>query len=85
MRTSVINYSEAINEVKEWLKDENLEWNGEKYVGNYIVKDGSADCDAFPCPYGMDSWGGETSALYVYNEYNEELFAVAYWQVDGEE
>lgn len=80
MRTSVINYSEAINEVKEWLKDENLEWNGQKYIGNFIVEEHPADCNAFPCPRGLDTWSGETSAFYIYNEDCEELFAVAYWE-----
>lgn len=80
MRLSVINRSEAINEVREWFKGESLEWNGEKYLGNYIIEERSADCDNFPCPRGLDSWGGETSAYYIYNEENEEILAVAYWQ-----
>lgn len=80
MRTSVINYCEAVNEVKEWFKSEGLEWNGEKYLGNFTIEDRSADCDAFPSPRGLDSWSGETSALYIYDyEENEEKFAVAYW------
>lgn len=81
MRTSVINYRDAVNEVKEWFKGEGLEWNGEKYLGNFMIEDRSADCDAFPCPCGLDSWSGETSALYIYDyEENEEKFAVAYWE-----
>lgn len=81
MRTSVLNHSEAINEVKEWLKDENLEWNGkQKHIGDFIVEDNSADCSAFPCPRELDSWSGEVNALYIYNEDGKELFAVAYWE-----
>ena len=80
MRTSVINYNEAVNEVKEWLKDRGLEWNGKKNVGDYSVEDKSADCSTFPCPRELDSWSGEVNALYIYNEDCEELFAVAYWE-----
>lgn len=50
------------------------------FFGNFIVEDHSADCAAFPCPRGLDSWSGETSALYIYNEENEEVYAVAYWE-----
>lgn len=80
MRTSVINYNEAVNEVKEWFKDRGLEWNGKKYVGDYSVEERSADCEAFPCPRGLDTWSGEISAIYICNEDCEELFAVAYWE-----
>lgn len=81
MKISVINHSEAINEVKEWLENAGLKWNGEKYLGNYIIEERSADCDDFPCPRGLDSWGGETSAIYIYDmEENEDKLAVAYWQ-----
>lgn len=57
-----------------------IEWNGEKYIDKCTVTDRSADCDAFPCPHGLDSWSGETSALYIEDEDLNEVFAVAYWE-----
>ena len=81
MRTSVITYNEAINEVKDFFAGENLNWNGEKYVNDYKIEEGSADCSAFSCPRGLDDWSGEVSAIYIYDiEKNEEVFAVAYWE-----
>lgn len=79
MRTSVYLYDEAINEVKNYLASEELQWNeGERWVGDYSIEFGSADCSAFPCPERLDNWSGETSAIYVYKD-NKEVFAVAYW------
>lgn len=80
MRTSVITYNEAVNEVKDFFREKGLEWNNEKYINQYTVRENSADCDAFPCPRGLDSWSGETSALYVEDEDLNEVFAVAYWE-----
>ena len=79
MRTSTYTYSEAINEVKVFLAGENLNWNGEKYVNNYSIEESSADSSAFPCPRELGSWSGEVNAIYVYRDYTEEVFAVAYW------
>ena len=80
MRISVITYNEAVNEVKDFFREKGLEWNNEKYINQYTVRESSADCDAFPCPRGLDSWSGETSALYIEDEDLNEIFAVAYWE-----
>lgn len=80
MRTLTYNYNEAVNEVKDFFREKDLEWNGEKYIDKYIVTDRSADCDAFPCPRELDNWSGETSALYIEDEDLNEVFAVAYWE-----
>lgn len=81
MRTSAYLYSDAVKLVNKFLKTEGApEWCGERWIGDFRVVRGSADCDAFPCP--MESWSGETSAIYVYDNEGEEVFAVAYWCED---
>ena len=81
MRTSVKSYNEAVNEVKAFFEKEGINWGGEKFPGNYIVEDRSADCEAFPCPPEIGSWSGEVCALYVCNfDTQEEIFACAYWE-----
>lgn len=81
MRTSVITYNEAINEVKDFFASEGIAWQpGDNYLDNYIVEERSADCSAFPCPRELDWWDGETSAFYVCDKDSNEIFACAYWE-----
>ena len=81
MRTSVLTYNEAVEEVKNYFNGLGLNWDGKsKYVGDYVVEDNSADCCSFPCPRELDNWSGETNALYVYEDGVKEVFAVAYWE-----
>ncbi len=71
MRESFYFYEDAQELVNDFVKD---------YEGNCYVEEGSASCSSFPCPQELDTWGGETSAIYVYDEdSNEELLSVAYW------
>lgn len=52
------------------------------YVGdseNYHVEERSTNCESFPCPTELESWSGETNAIFVYNLDMEEVYAVAYW------
>lgn len=70
-RESAYTYSEAEEMVNDFAK---------YYDGNCRIEYRSADCSAFPCPREMDSWGGETCAIYVIDEdSNKEVYAVAYW------
>lgn len=72
MRTSVINYDEALQEVNNFLDDYELD--------SIYAEEGAASCSNFPCPEGLDNWSGETNAIYVYHiPTGEEVFACAYW------
>lgn len=80
MRTSTYTYNEAINEVKSYLADNGIEWDGTKYPGNYMIEETSGDSKAYPCPCELDNWSGEVNIINVIDfDTQEELFSVAYW------
>lgn len=79
MRTSVLFLHQAQQAVKEFFAQKDIEWNNERFLGDYYIEESSATCSCFPCPHELDNWGGEVEAIYVYdNSNNEEVFAVAY-------
>jgi len=79
MRTSVLFLHQAQQAVKEFFAQKDIEWNNERFLGDYSIEESSATCSCFPCPRELDNWGGEVEAIYVYdNSNNEEVFAVAY-------
>lgn len=72
MRTSTLTYEQCTQQVDNFL-------NG--FSGDVYVESGAADCAKFPCPSELDSWSGETNAVYVYDvSTGEEIFACAYWE-----
>jgi hypothetical protein len=69
---SVVTYEQCHEEVDNFLNT---------YSGDVYVERGSANCSAFPCPDILESWSGETNAIYVYDvSSREEIFACAYWE-----
>ena len=79
MRLSFFLKKQAVSAVREFLAP--ATWDEcEKHVGRYTIKQGAADCNAFPLPLGFSNWHGETSAYYVYDADMNEVLAVAYWQ-----
>ena len=84
MRTSTYLRDEAVAKVEKFFTSEGLKWNGEKYIGQYRVIEHSVDVDNFDCPEVLTSgWMGETNAICIYNEDEEEVFACAYWCEDN--
>lgn len=68
MRKSVLTYEEAMELVSDYSGRDDCR-----------VVEAAASCHEFPCPCELDSWSGETNAIYVYDDAtNEEIFAVAY-------
>ena len=73
IKYSAMSYNEAMEMINDYVADHS---DNE----NLVIEHRSADCSSFPCPLGLDTWSGETSAIYVWDsEENEDVFAVAYW------
>lgn len=71
-RESAYSYEEASAKVQSYVNS---------YEYKCYVREGAADCSAFPCPKELDTWSGETSAIYVYDEAScAEVYAVAFWK-----
>ena len=72
-RESAYRYEEASAMVQDYVNN---------YEGKCYVREGVADCSAFPCMIKeLETWSGETWAIYVYDEESgEEVYAVAYWE-----
>lgn len=68
--TSFYKYQDALEYAQEQVKD----------IKDGYLEDGSVDCDKVDCPREMDSWSGETSAIYVCSEENGIEEVVAYWK-----
>ncbi|MBQ2046109.1 MAG: hypothetical protein II260_02865 [Muribaculaceae bacterium] len=68
--TSFYKYQDALAYAQEQVKD---------FKDGYL-EDGSVDCDKVDCPREMDSWSGETSAIFVCSEENGIEEVVAYWE-----
>lgn len=70
MKTYTSFYKYELAYAQEQVKD---------LKGGYL-KDGSVDCDKVDCPRELDSWSGETSAIYVCSDENGIEEVVAYWE-----
>lgn len=72
MRTSTMYYEDALQHARELVNE--LAADGIK--GH--IDDINADCSAYPCPDGLDSWSGETCAITV-TTLEGVVFDCAYW------
>lgn len=68
--TSFYKYEDALEYAQERVKD----------IKDGYIEDGSVDCDKVDCPRELDSWSGETSAIFVCSEENGIEEIVAYWE-----
>lgn len=68
--TSFYKYQDALEYAQEQVKN----------LKDGYLEDGSVDCDKVDCPREMDSWSGETSAIFVCSEENGIEEVVAYWE-----
>lgn len=68
--TSFYKYEDALAYAQEQVKD----------LKDGYLKDGSVDCDKVDCPRELDSWSGETGAIYVCSDENGIEEVVAYWE-----
>lgn len=72
MRTSTMYYEAAMEQARELVMD--LAAAG--ISGR--IEDINADCSAYPCPDGLESWSGETCAITV-TTLDGVVFDCAYW------
>lgn len=68
--TSFYKYEDALAYAQEQVK----------YLKDGYLKDGSVDCSKCDCPKELDSWSGETGAIYVCSDDNGIEEVVAYWE-----
>ena len=68
--TSFLKYNEALEYAQEQVKEIN---------GGYL-EEGTVDADKVDCPRELDSWSGETGAIFVCSEENGIEEVVAYWE-----
>lgn len=68
--TSFYKYQDVLAYAQEQVKN----------LKDGYLEDGSVDCDKVDCPRELDSWSGETSAIFVCSEENGIEEVVAYWE-----
>jgi hypothetical protein len=68
--TSFCKYQDALEYAQEQVKN----------LKDGYIEDGSVDCDKVDCPRELDSWSGETSAIFVCSEENGIEEIIAYWE-----
>lgn len=67
---SFYKYEDALEYAKECVED----------FENGYLEDGSVDCDKVDCPRELDSWSGETGAIFVWDNDNKLVKVIAYWE-----
>ena len=63
-------YEDAMQQAREIVN--------ELAADDISIDDISADCCAYPCPDGLESWSGETCAITV-TTLDGVIFDCAYW------